>query len=181
MKFSITWLKDHLETNASVVEITDALNRIGLEVEGVEDPSKQLAGFKVAKVLTAVKHPNADKLKLLSVDIGDKEPLQVVCGAPNARAGIKGVLGLPGATVPSSGMELKKSEIRGVESFGMMCSLSELGLEKITTASSSYQRMQQSGAISDYHGSSPVIDVAITPNRPDCMGVFGIAKIWLQR
>lgn len=177
MKFSITWLKDHLETNASVVEITDALNRIGLEVEGVEDPSKQLAGFKVAKVLTAVKHPNADKLKLLSVDIGDKEPLQVVCGAPNARAGIKGVLGLPGATVPSSGMELKKSEIRGVESFGMMCSLSELGLgedhdgiiELPEDATVGYD-------FSDYHGSSPVIDVAITPNRPDCMGVFGIAR-----
>ena len=177
MKFSITWLKDHLETNASVVEITDALNRIGREVEGVEDPSKQLAGFKVAKVLTAVKHPNADKLKLLSVDIGDKEPLQVVCGAPNARAGIKGVLGLPGATVPSSGMELKKSEIRGVESFGMMCSLSELGLgedhdgiiELPEDATVGYD-------FSDYHGSSPVIDVAITPNRPDCMGVFGIAR-----
>ena len=93
MKFSTTWLKDHLETDASVKEIVDTLNAIGLEVEGVEDPAERLAGFTVAKVLTAEKHPDADKLQVLTVDTGEGDPLQVVCGAPNARAGMKGVQG----------------------------------------------------------------------------------------
>ncbi|MEM1053144.1 MAG: YtpR family tRNA-binding protein, partial [Pseudomonadota bacterium] len=128
MKFSTTWLKDHLDTGASLQEICDTLNAIGLEVEGVEDPSQTLAGFRVAHVLTAEKHPDADKLQVLSVDTGEGDPVQVVCGAPNARAGIKGVLGLPGAVVPSNGMELRKAAIRGVESTGMMCSARELEL-----------------------------------------------------
>src|SRR6056297_1668803 len=109
MKFSLTWLKDHLQTEATLQEITDALNAIGLEVEGVEDPSELLSGFRVAHVLTAEKHPDADKLQVLSVDTGEGDPVQVVCGAPNARAGMKGVLGLPGAVVPSNGMELRKA------------------------------------------------------------------------
>ena len=128
MKFSLTWLKDHLDTDASVQEIAAALNRIGIEVEGIEDPAEKLAGFRVAKVLTAVQHPDADKLRVLTVDTGEGDPLQVVCGASNARAGMKGVLGLPGAVVPANGMELRKSAIRGVESNGMMCSVRELDL-----------------------------------------------------
>ena len=128
MKFSLTWLKDHLDTDASAEEIAAKLNAIGLEVESVEDPAAKLAGFTVARVLTAERHPNADKLQVLSVDIGDGNPLQVVCGAPNARAGLVGVLGLPGAVVPAGGFELKKSAIRGVESNGMMCSTRELEL-----------------------------------------------------
>ncbi|MDP5103862.1 MAG: phenylalanine--tRNA ligase subunit beta, partial [Erythrobacter sp.] len=128
MKFSLTWLKDHLETTATLTEICDALNAIGLEVEGVEDPADKLAGFRIAHVLTAARHPDADKLQVLTVDTGEGDPLQVVCGAPNARAGMKGVLGLPGATVPANGMVLKKSAIRGVESNGMMCSVRELEL-----------------------------------------------------
>ncbi|MFM5950345.1 MAG: YtpR family tRNA-binding protein, partial [Novosphingobium sp.] len=126
MKFSLTWLKDHLETEASVEEVSAKLNAIGLEVEGIEDPSAKLTGFHVAKVLTAERHPNADKLQVLSVDIGDGQPLQVVCGAPNARAGLVGVLGLPGAVVPAGNFALKASAIRGVESNGMMCSTREL-------------------------------------------------------
>ena len=128
MKFSLSWLKDHLDTEASVEQIAAKLNAIGLEVEGVENPADKLAGFRVARVLTAARHPNADKLQVLSVETGEGEPLQVVCGAPNARAGLVGVLGLPGAVVPSGGFELKKSAIRGVESNGMMCSTRELEL-----------------------------------------------------
>ena len=109
MKFSITWLKDHLETNASLQEILDCLNAIGLEVEGVEDPADLLKGFQVAHVLSAEKHPDADKLQVLKVDTGAGEPLQVVCGAPNARAGLVGVFGGPGTYVPGSDFTLKKS------------------------------------------------------------------------
>ncbi|TWJ08494.1 phenylalanine--tRNA ligase subunit beta [Altererythrobacter ishigakiensis] len=177
MKFSLTWLKDHLETEASVKEIVDTLNAIGLEVEGVEDPAERLAGFTVAKVLTAEKHPDADKLQVLTVDTGSGDPLQVVCGAPNARAGMKGVLGQPGAVVPSNGMELRKSAIRGVESNGMMCSVRELELGDEHDGIIELPEDAPVGrSFADYHGSSPVIDVAITPNRPDCMGVYGIAR-----
>ncbi len=177
MKFSLTWLEDHLETEASLQEILDALNAIGLEVEGVEDPAEQLAGFTVAKVLTAAKHPDADKLQVLTVDTGSGDPLQVVCGAPNARAGMKGVLGQPGAVVPSNGMELRKSAIRGVESNGMMCSVRELELGDDHDGIIELPEDAPIGhSFADYHGSSPVIDVAITPNRPDCMGVYGIAR-----
>ncbi len=177
MKFSVTWLKDHLETDATLSEITNALTAIGLEVEGVEDPAERLAGFKVAKVLTAEKHPDADKLQVLSVDTGEGDPLQVVCGAPNARAGMKGVLGLPGAVVPANGMQLRKSAIRGVESNGMMCSVRELELGDEHDGIIELPDDASVGhAFADYQGSSPIIDVAITPNRPDCMGVYGIAR-----
>lgn len=177
MKFSITWLRDHFETEATLSEITDKLNAIGLEVEGVEDPSEQLAGFTVAKVLTAEKHPDADKLQVLTVDTGEGNPLQVVCGAPNARAGMKGVLGQPGAVVPSNGMELRKAAIRGVESNGMMCSARELEISDEHEGIIELPADAPVGySFADYHGSSPIIDIAITPNRPDCMGVYGIAR-----
>jgi len=177
MKFSLTWLKDYLETTASVSEICDALNAIGLEVEGVEDPAEKLAGFRVAHVLTAARHPDADKLQVLTVDTGDGNPLQVVCGAPNARAGMKGVLGLPGAVVPANGMVLKKSAIRGVESNGMMCSTRELELGEDHDGIIELPDDAPVGtSFADYHGADPVIEVAVTPNRPDCMGVYGIAR-----
>ena len=115
MKFTLGWLREHLDTDADIAAISTALTRIGLEVEGVEDQGARFDGFRVARVLTAEKHPQADKLQVLSVDTGDGQPLQVVCGAPNARAGLVGVLGLPGAVVPANGMELKVSAIRGVE------------------------------------------------------------------
>lgn len=177
MKFSLTWLKDHLETTATVAEICVALNAIGLEVEGVEDPADKLAGFRIAQVLTAARHPDADKLQVLTVDTGDGNPLQVVCGAPNARAGMKGVLGLPGAVVPANGMVLRKSAIRGVESNGMMCSTRELELGEDHDGIIELPDDAPVGtSFADYHGADPVIEVAVTPNRPDCMGVYGIAR-----
>lgn len=177
MKFSLTWLKDYLETTTSVAEICDGLNAIGLEVEGVEDPAEKLAGFRVAHVLTAARHPDADKLQVLTVDTGDGNPLQVVCGAPNARAGMKGVLGLPGAVVPANGMVLRKSAIRGVESNGMMCSTRELELGDDHDGIIELPDDAPVGvSFADYHGADPVIEVAVTPNRPDCMGVYGIAR-----
>lgn len=177
MKFSLTWLKDYLETTATVTEICDALNAIGLEVEGVEGPAEKLAGFRIAHVLTAARHPDADKLQVLTVDTGDGQPLQVVCGAPNARAGMKGVLGLPGAVVPANGMVLRKSAIRGVESNGMMCSTRELELGEDHDGIIELPDDAPVGtAFAEYHGSDPVIEVAVTPNRPDCMGVYGIAR-----
>ena len=177
MKFSIEWLKDFLDTEATVAEIAAALNRIGHEVEGIEDPADRLAGFRVARVLTAARHPDADKLQVLTVDTGEGDPLQVVCGAPNARAGMKGVLGLPGAVVPANGMELRRSAIRGVESNGMMCSTRELELGDDHDGIIELPEDAPVGAaFADYHGTSPVIEVAITPNRPDCMGVLGLAR-----
>ena len=177
MKFSLIWLKDYLETDSSVEAIAAKLNAIGLEVEGVEDPAARLTGFRIARVLSAAPHPNADKLQVLSVDTGDGQPLQVVCGAPNARAGLIGVLGLPGAVVPANGMELKKSAIRGVESNGMMCSTRELELGDDHDGIIELPANAPVGtAYADYAGSDPVFDVAITPNRPDCMGVYGIAR-----
>ncbi|KHK92357.1 phenylalanine--tRNA ligase subunit beta [Novosphingobium malaysiense] len=177
MKFSLSWLKQYLETEATIEEIAAKLNAIGLEVEGIEDPTEKLAGFRVAKVLTAAKHPDADKLQVLSVDTGEGDPLQVVCGAPNARAGMIGVLGLPGATVPANGLVLKKSAIRGVESNGMMCSTRELELGEDHDGIIELPEDAPVGtAFAEYHGADPVIDVAITPNRPDCMGVYGIAR-----
>jgi len=177
MKFSLEWLKYFLETDASVQEIAATLNRIGHEVEGIEDPAEKLAGFRVAEVLTAGPHPDADKLQVLTVSTGDAEPLQVVCGAPNARAGMKGVLGLPGAVVPANGMELRKSAIRGVESNGMMCSVRELELGEEHDGIIELPADAPVGAaFAEYSDVSPVFDVAITPNRPDCMGVLGIAR-----
>ncbi len=177
MKFSLTWLKDYLETTATLTQICDALNAIGLEVEGVEDPADKLAGFRIAHVLTAARHPDADKLQVLTVDTGDGAPLQVVCGAPNARAGMKGVLGLPGAVVPANGMVLRKSAIRGVESNGMMCSVRELELGEDHDGIIELPADAPVGSsFADYHGADPVIEVAVTPNRQDCMGVYGIAR-----
>ncbi len=177
MKFSLEWLTDYLDTDASVGEIAARLNAIGLEVEGIEDPAERLKGFRVAEVLTAGKHPDAEKLQVLTVNTGEGDPLQVVCGAPNARAGMKGVLGLPGAVVPANGMELRKSAIRGVESNGMMCSTRELELGDDHDGIIELPDDAPVGeSFADYSGASPVFDVAITPNRPDCMGVEGIAR-----
>jgi phenylalanyl-tRNA synthetase beta chain len=178
MKFTLSWLKEHLETDADLGTIVDTLTRIGLEVEGVENPAEKLAPFVVARVLTAERHPQADKLQVLTVDAGTGEPLQVVCGAPNARAGMKGVFGPPGAYVPGSDMTLKVAAIRGVTSNGMMCSVRELelgdehdGIIELPDDAPVGERYAVWARLAD-----PVIDVAITPNRQDCMGVRGIAR-----
>jgi phenylalanyl-tRNA synthetase beta chain len=177
MKFTLSWLKDHLDTDASVDKIADTLTHIGLEVEGVEDKAKDLAAFTVAHVVSAEKHPNADKLRVCIVDTGT-EKLQVVCGAPNARAGMKGVFARSGTVIPATGLELKKSAIRGVESNGMLCSEREMGLS------------QEHDGIIDLPADAPVgkpfaevlglldpvIEIKLTPNRPDCTGVRGVAR-----
>ncbi len=177
MKFSLSWLKAHLETDADINAVAETLTRIGLEVESIENPAEKLAAFRIAKVLSAAPHPQADKLQVLSVDAGER-PLQVVCGAPNARAGLVGVFGAPGAVVPANGMVLKVAAIRGVESNGMMCSTRELelgddhdGIIELASDAPVGQAYAKWAGLND-----PVIDVAITPNRQDCMGVRGIAR-----
>lgn len=180
MKFTLSWLKDHLETDASLEQITEKLTAIGLELEGVENPADSLRPFRVARVVSAGPHPNADKLQLLSVDDGSEKPWQVVCGAPNARAGMIGIFGPPGTYIPGSDFTLKPAKIRDVESFGMMCSARELELGEdhdgiIELESDAQSAVGQSYA--DYAGlDDPVIDVSVTPNKQDCMGVRGIAR-----
>ncbi|MDB5687683.1 MAG: phenylalanine--tRNA ligase subunit beta, partial [Rhizorhabdus sp.] len=178
MKFTLSWLKEHLETEASLDAILIGLTKVGLEVEGVDNPAEKLGAFRIAKVLSAERHPQADKLQVLSVDVGGGEPLQVVCGAPNARAGMLGVLGQPGDYVPGLDVTLKISAIRGVESRGMMCSMRELELSDAHEGIIDLPADAPVGAVyADYAGlNDPVIDVAITPNRQDCMGVRGIAR-----
>jgi len=178
MKFSLEWLKQHLDTEASAQEIADKLTAIGLEVEDVSNPAEALAPFTVAKVLTAEKHPQADKLQVLTVDTGSGAPVQVVCGAPNARAGMLGVFGGPGTYVPGSDMTLKVAAIRGVESNGMMCSSRELelgddhsGIIELPDDAPVGTQFTQYAGLDD-----PVFDVNVTPNRQDAMGVRGIAR-----
>jgi len=177
MKFTLDWLKDYLDTDADLTTITDTLTRIGLELEGVHNPADALRDFVIVDVLEAVPHPDADKLRVCQVSDG-KTTDQIVCGAPNARSGMKAVLGRPGTYVPGADITLKVSKIRGVESRGMMCSGAELNLgddhEGIldlpddAVAGTSY---------ADYAGlDDPVIEIAITPNRQDCLGVYGIAR-----
>ena len=177
MKFSLSWLKEHLDTDADMQAVADCLNRIGLEVEGIENPAEVLSAFRIAKVISAAPHPQADKLQVLSVDAGG-EPLQVVCGAPNARAGMLGVFGPAGAVVPANNMVLKVAAIRGVESNGMMCSVAELELGDDHDGIIELPDDAPIGQVySDWAGlDDPVIDVSITPNRQDCMGVRGIAR-----
>ncbi|MCL6698826.1 phenylalanine--tRNA ligase subunit beta [Sphingomonas sp. NSE70-1] len=178
MKFTLSWLKDHLDTEADALTVAETLTRIGLEVEGVHNPAEALRPFRVARVITAERHPQADKLQVLTVDSGDGEALQVVCGAPNARAGLVGVFGGPGTYVPGSDFTLKKAAIRGVESNGMMCSARELQLGEDHDGIIELPADAPVGAsFADFAGlDDAVFDVAITPNRQDCMGVRGIAR-----
>jgi phenylalanyl-tRNA synthetase beta chain len=177
MKFTLSWLKEHLDTDATLGTIVETLTRIGLEVEGVENPAEKLAPFRIAKVLTAERHPQADKLQVLSVDAGEG-PVQVVCGAPNARAGLVGVFGAPGAYVPGSDLTLKVAAIRGVESRGMMCSARELELGQDHDGIIELPADAPVGAsYAEWAGlDDPVLDLSVTPNRQDCMGVRGIAR-----
>ena len=181
MKFTLSWLKEHLETGATLEQILQKLNAIGIEVEGVENPADKLGAFRIARVLSAAPHPQADKLQVLSVDAGADipgGPLQVVCGAPNAREGLVGVFGMPGAYVPGSGITLKVAAIRGVESNGMMCSTRELELGEDHDGIIELPADAPVGEVyAEWAGlNDPVIEVAITPNRQDCMGVRGIAR-----
>ncbi len=183
MKFTLTWLKEHLDTDADAQAIAEKLTSIGLEVESISDPGAQLADFTVAEIVTAEKHPNADKLRLCSVNAGDGAPLQIVCGAPNARAGIKVVLARPGTVIPASGEALKIGTIRGVDSYGMMCSARELllgedhdGIIELLPDAKVGAGVAEALAAKGLLSTDPVIDVSITPNRGDAASVWGIAR-----
>ena len=177
MKFTLSWLKEHLETDASLDKISTTLTMIGLEVEEITDPAASLAPFKVAHVVSAEKHPDADKLKVCMVDTGE-EVVQVICGAPNAHAGMKGVFAPSGAYVPGIDLTLKKAKIRGVESNGMLCSERELEISDEHDGIIDLPKDTPVGTpFSELAGlDDPVIEIAITPNRPDCLGVYGIAR-----
>ena len=183
MKFTLAWLKDHLDTDRSLTEICDALPMLGLEVESLSDPLQHLGGFLVAEILTAQQHPDADRLQVCTVDKGDGTPLQIVCGAPNARAGLKTVLAPVGSWIPGSDFTLKEGKIRGQVSQGMLCSLSELGLGDDRDGIAELPSEAQTGdSFASYAAGAalamtdPVIEIAITPNRGDCLGVRGVAR-----
>ncbi|MEP3046748.1 MAG: phenylalanine--tRNA ligase subunit beta [Roseibium sp.] len=178
MKFTLSWLKEHLETDASLDEILERLTMIGLEVEEVTNQADRLKSFKIAKVLEAEQHPNADRLQVLKVDTGEGDPVQIVCGAPNARAGLVGVLGKPGDYIPGLDITLSVGKIRDVESFGMMCSERELELSDEHDGILDLPSDAPVGtSYAEWAGmDEPVIEIGLTPNRPDCTGVYGIAR-----
>ena len=177
MIITIPWLKEHLKTSAKENEIIDCLTNIGLEVEGVKENSGEMSKFKIAKVLKAEKHPNADKLKVCDVNIGGKEILKVVCGAPNAREGLITIYAPPGAVIPKTNFELKVAKIRGVESRGMLCSESELNLSNESEGIIELKNKEKEIGKSYFKISSQkAIDISITPNRADCLGIRGIAR-----
>ena len=177
MKFTLSWLKDHLDTQATLDEIIEALNLIGLEVEDVDDKS-QFAPFRIARILSAEQHPDADRLRVLKVDTGEGNPVQVVCGAPNAKEGLIGAFAAPGTYVPGIDVTLSVGKIRGVESHGMMCSERELEMSDSHDGIISLPDDAPVGApFADYAGlNDPVVEIGITPNRPDALGVAGIAR-----
>lgn len=177
MKFTLSWLKDYLDTDANLDKILDTLNAIGLEVEDVVNPADKLGAFTIAEVVDAVKHPDADKLKVCTVNTGS-ETITVVCGAPNARKGMRAVLGRPGDYVPGLDVTLALRKVRGVESNGMMCSAAELELGEDHDGILDLDETAPVGeSYIDWAGlNDPVIEIAITPNRQDCLGVYGIAR-----
>jgi len=177
MKFTLAWLKEHLDTNADLNTIVDRLTVIGLEVELVKDRAKGLEPFIVGQVLNANQHPDADRLRVCSVDTGDQE-FQVVCGAPNAKAGMKGVFAPVGSYIPGTGITLKRTEIRGVESCGMLLSEREMGISDEHEGIVDLPEDSPIGALAiQVMGlDDPIIEIAITPNRGDCLGIRGIAR-----
>jgi phenylalanyl-tRNA synthetase beta chain len=177
MIVTIPWLKEHLKTTAKESEIIDQLTKIGLEVEGIKENFGDMGVFKIAKILRAEKHPNADKLKVCDVSIGGKEILKVVCGAPNAREGLITIYAPPGAIIPRAKFELKIAKIRGVESKGMLCSENELNLSDESDGIIELKNKEKEIGKSYFKTKSKKsIDISITPNRPDCLGIRGIAR-----
>jgi len=177
MKFTLSWLKEHLDTKATLAELRDGLTMLGLEVEGITNPAESLKGFVVGYVVEAVQHPNADRLRLCKVDTGDGL-VQVVCGAPNARTGMKGIFAPTGSYIPGTDMTLKASKIRGEESNGMLCSSRELQLGDDHSGIIDLPAEAKTGApAAEALGlDDPVIEIKVTPNRGDCLGVHGIAR-----
>lgn len=178
MKFTLSWLKDHIETTATLDEIVATLTKIGLEVEHVDDPATALKDFVIASVVEAKPHPNADRLQVCRVDAGAGDLVQVVCGAPNARAGLRTVFAPPGALIPAKQITLAKGVIRGVESNGMLCSGAELGLSDDHDGILDLPEDAPIGAaFAPWAGlADPMIEINLLPNRPDAMGVHGIAR-----
>lgn len=177
MKFTLSWLKEHLETEATLVQVRDTLTMLGLEVESLTDPAEALKGFVVGYVVEAVQHPNADRLRVCKVDTGGTV-VQVVCGAPNARTGMKGIFAPTGSYIPGTGITLKASKIRGEESNGMLCSSRELqlgddhsGIIDLPAEAVTGQSAAEALGLGD-----AVIEIKVTPNRGDCLGVHGIAR-----
>lgn len=181
MKFTLSWLKSHLDTDASVDEIAETLTDLGLEVEGIENPATKLSDFVIGKVTAAEKHPDADKLRVCTVDHGDG-PTQIICGAPNARAGITVVVARPGTYIPGLDITISVGKIRGIESFGMMASERELEMSEEHDGIIELPAGEIGQSFADYLAEhdparvDPVIEIAITPNRPDALGVRGVAR-----
>ena len=179
MKFTVDWLKNHLDTKFNNNQIIDKLTNIGLEVESFESSTSELDTFIVAKIINAKTHPNADRLKLCDVDIGSDKTIEVVCGAPNAKNGLLTVYAPPGSIIPKNQMKLSVSKIRGVTSYGMLCSESELLLSNESDGIIELKNNKYANKIGEKYfknTSEKVIDLSITPNRPDCLGVRGIAR-----
>ena len=179
MKFTIGWLKEHLDTKFKDSEIIEKLTDVGLEVESFEKVSSDLDNFKVAKIINAEQHPNADKLKVCDVDIGEQDTVKVVCGAPNAKKDLLTVYAGPGSVIPKNNMKLTVSKIRGVTSYGMLCSESELNLSDESDGITELKSNKYSDKVGKNffkNNTEKVIDLSITPNRPDCLGVRGVAR-----
>ena len=179
MKITTNWLKDHLDTKFNENQIIDRLTDIGLEVESVDTQSSDLDSFLIAKILKAEKHPDADRLRVCDVDIGKKESVKVVCGATNAKEGLLTIYAPPGAVIPKNQMKLVVSKIRGVTSYGMLCSESELSLSDESDGIVELSNKKYKTRIGKNYfpkGTLKVIDISITPNRADCLGVKGIAR-----
>ena len=174
---SLSWLKNHLFTKANLNQIVERLTEIGLEVESVKSPDSHLDNFIVCKIIKSQKHPNADKLKICDVDIGKGSLIKVVCGAPNAKDGLFTVYAPPWSVIPKTKMKLKIAKIRGVESFGMLCSGNELDQSSDKEGIVELNKKEKDIGKKYFKSSAEeVIDIAITPNRPDCLGVRGIAR-----
>ena len=179
MKITYDWLKDHLQTKNSENQLLQKLTDIGLEVEGVENSISDLDEFIVAKILKVEKHPNADRLKVCEVNIGKNELIKVVCGAPNANKGLLTIYAPPGSIIPKNKMKLEVTKIRGVTSYGMLCSESELNLSNESDGIVELNQNKYQNKIGKKYftkSKSNLIDLSITPNRPDCLGVRGIAR-----
>src|ERR1700716_1167354 len=179
MKFTLSWLKENLDTDEPVEKLAGKLTMIGLEVEQIEDKAKALSPFSIARVISAEQHPNADRLRVCMVDTGDgAAPVQVVCGAPNARAGLISVFSPPGTFIPGKNITLGVGTIRGVESRGMLCSAAELQISEDHDGIMELPADAPIGApYAEWAGlGDPMFEINLTPNRPDCTGVHGIAR-----
>ena len=176
MNITLNWLKKYLKTKLDVHQIAEKLTSIGLEVENISSNEDNLNNFKICKVIKAIKHPQADKLKICDVDIGDGKITKVVCGAPNARDGLITVYASPGTIIPKNGMKLSIAKIRGIESFGMLCSESELNFSEKSDGIIELKTKEKIGDNFFKQSLEPMIDISITPNRSDCLGVRGIAR-----